>query len=68
MRNNLRRTSLKVRILRLATLRSTGRPAEIAGMLAISERSVKRIVKEIRDEGTLIRFSQARQSYITGDE
>jgi transposase len=34
----------------------------------ISERSVKRIVKEIREEGTDIRYSQFRRSYVTGED
>jgi biotin operon repressor len=68
MRNTLNRTSIKVRILRLATLKSTGSPSEMAEKLEISERSVKRIIKEIREEGTLIHYSTARQSYVTGEE
>lgn len=40
----------------------------MAEFFEISERSVKRIVKEIRDEGTLLRFSTARGSYVTGEE
>jgi hypothetical protein len=42
---------IKLRILRLAALKSTGRPADLAIRFNISERSVKRIVGEIRNEG-----------------
>jgi len=57
--------SLKERILILSRLKSTGAPSDLAFRLEISERSVKRFVKEIRDEGTDIRYCQARRSYIT---
>jgi len=55
-----------VRLLKLAELKSTGAPAELANRFEISERSVKRIVKELRDEGTDIRYCQASMSYVTG--
>jgi biotin operon repressor len=48
-------------------LKSTGAPAELALRFEISERSVKRIVKEIREEGTEIRYSQLRRSYVTDE-
>ncbi|HOU01702.1 MAG TPA: hypothetical protein PK719_07980 [Bacteroidales bacterium] len=56
---------IKFRILRLAALRSTGRPADLALRLDISVRSVKRFVGEIRKEGNEIRFSQVAGSYVT---
>lgn len=56
---------IKFRILRLAALRSTGRPADLASRLDISVRSVKRFVGEIRKEGNEIRFSQIAGSYVT---
>ena len=58
--------NLKVRILKLASMKSTGSPADLANRFEISERSVKRIVKEIREEGKKIRFCQTVQSYVTG--
>jgi biotin operon repressor len=54
-----------MRLLKLATLKSTGRPHELALRFEISERSVKRFVKELRDEGTEIKYSQIRRSYVT---
>jgi len=54
--------------MKLVTLKSTGRPTEMAITLEISERSVKRIIKEIRDEGTDIRYSNTRRSYVTDEE
>jgi biotin operon repressor len=65
--NKFQRKTLKVRILKLAALKSTGAPADLAFRFEISERSVKRFVKEIRDEGTEIRYSQSRRSYVTGE-
>ena len=66
--NKFQRETLKVRLLKLATLRSTGAPADLASRFEISERSIKRIVKELRDEGTDIRYSQVRRSYVTGGD
>ena len=63
--NKYQKRSLKERILRLANLKSTGPPAELAFRFEISERSVKRFVKEMREEGTPIRYSQACMSYVT---
>jgi len=62
--NRLQKESLKVRLLKLAALKSTGTPADLAFRFDISERSVKRIVKEIRDEGIKIKYSQACRSYV----
>jgi biotin operon repressor len=56
---------IKVRILKLARLKSTGSPAELALTLEISERSVKRFVREIKDAGIAIRYSQFCGSYVT---
>jgi len=66
--NKFRKEALKVRLLRLAELRCTGAPADLALRFEISERHVKRLVKEIRDDGTEIWYSQTRRSYITGEE
>jgi len=56
--------NLKVRILKLAYLKSTGRPADLASKFDISVRSVKRIVKEIREDGKEIKFCQSAGSYV----
>lgn len=66
--NKFQREALKKRLLKLAMLKSTGAPAELAIRFEISERSVKRIVQEIRDEGTDIRYSQSRRSYVTDED
>ena len=63
--NKFQKETLKLRLLKLATLKSTGAPGELALRFEISERSVKRIVKEIREEGTDLRYSQLRRSYVT---
>jgi hypothetical protein len=63
--NKFQKESIKVRLLKLASLKSTGAPGELALRFEISERSVKRIVREIRDEGTDIWYSQSRRSYVT---
>ena len=66
--NRFQKKTYKVRILKLAALRGTGSPADLATRFDISERSIKRIVKELRDEGTEIRYSPSRRSYVTGGE
>ena len=66
--NKLNRDTIKGRILKLATLRSTGPPAELAVRFEIGERSVKRLVKEMRDQGTGIRYSPLRRSYVTEED
>jgi hypothetical protein len=66
--NKFRKETLKVRLLKLAALKCTGAPADLADRFEISERHVKRIVKEIREDGTKIWYCQSRRSYITGEE
>jgi DNA-binding Lrp family transcriptional regulator len=61
--NKLERSCVKGRILNMAMLRSTGTPAELAEKLDISARTVKRIIKELREEGTYLRFDYIRRSY-----
>jgi biotin operon repressor len=63
--NKFQKETLKKRLLKLAMLKSTGAPADLAIRFEISERSVKRIVREIREAGTEIRYSKARRSYVT---
>jgi hypothetical protein len=62
------REYLKVRILKLADLKSTGSPGDLAFRFGISKRSVKRIVSEIRDGGQKIRYCPIRRSYVTEKE
>ncbi|MBK7710512.1 MAG: hypothetical protein IPN67_02150 [Bacteroidales bacterium] len=66
--NKFRKETLKVRLLKLAVLKCTGAPADLAMRFDISERHVKRIVKEMRDNGTKIWYSQTRRSYVTEEE
>ena len=66
--NKFQKETYKMRLLKLAMLKSTGAPAELALRFEISERSVKRIVKEIREGGIDLRYSQSRRSYVTDEE
>lgn len=59
--------NLKVRISRLVSLKCTGTPAELATRLEISERSVKRIISELRKSGNEIRYCPIRKSYVTDE-
>jgi hypothetical protein len=63
--NKFQKEALKRRLLRLAMLKSTGAPADLALRFEISERSVKRMVREMREEGTNLTYSQLRRSYVT---
>lgn len=63
--NKFQKETLKLRLLKLAMLKSTGAPAELAERFEISERSVKRLIKEMREEGIDLRYSYSRQSYVT---
>jgi DNA-binding Lrp family transcriptional regulator len=51
----------------LARMRSTGTPLDLAFRFNISERSVKRIVKEIKNEGIKIRYCHIAVSYVIDD-
>jgi biotin operon repressor len=59
-----RKEMVKARLLRMAELKSTGSPSDAARKLDISERSVKRFVGELRQEGKPIRFSHSSGSYV----
>ena len=59
------RENLKVRILKLADMQSTGSPDDLAFRFSVSKRTVKRIVSEIRGEGRNIRYSPLIKSYVT---
>jgi hypothetical protein len=65
--NRFQKETFKLRLLKLASLESTGAPSELALRFEISERSVKRIVKEIREDGTDLRYCQLRKSYVTDE-
>ena len=60
----LERTCIKQRILKLARLKSTGTPAELATKFDISERSVKRIIRELREEGEVLKYDYSSMSYV----
>jgi len=66
--SRINRENLKVRILKLADMKSTGSPDDLAFKFGISKRSVKRIVSEIREDGQEIRYSPLRRSYVTEKE
>jgi predicted transcriptional regulator len=66
--NAFHRETLKSRILKLAALKGTGSPSELATRFEISVRSVKRLVKEIRDDGIYIRYCKKRGSYVTDEK
>jgi len=62
------RNMVKVRILKLASLECTGSPNNLALMFEISERSIKRLVREIRNEGKNVRYCHLRRSYVIGKD
>ena len=55
---------IKIRIQKLARLKGTGKPADMADRFEISERSIKRIISEMRNEGINLRYDYVRISYV----
>jgi biotin operon repressor len=62
--NRFEKDLIKERIIKLARMKGTGTPAELGERLEISERSVKRAIKEIREEGIDLRFDYVSVSYV----
>jgi ribosomal protein S25 len=65
--NKFEKACIKERILRLIKLKSTGTPSQLAQKFEISERSVKRIIRELKNDGKVIKFDHNRISYIGSD-
>jgi biotin operon repressor len=61
------RRNLKSQLLKLTYNGSTGSPCDLAKSLGIGERSVKRLVSELREEGHNIVYSRHADSYIIKD-
>ena len=66
--NKSEKACIKERVLKLAKLKSTGTPAELAVKFEISERTIKRIIREMREEGSVLRYDYSRMSYVIDDE
>lgn len=62
--NKFERACIKGRILQLAKLKSTGTPSELAMKFDISVRSIKRIIRELKDEGLNLRYDYNSVSYV----
>jgi len=62
--NKLERACIKGRILQLAKLKSTGTPSELAMKFEISVRSIKRIIRELKDEGLNLKYDYNSVSYV----
>ncbi|MGD0583747.1 MAG: HTH domain-containing protein [Bacteroidales bacterium] len=65
--NKFVKACIKERIIRLVRLKSTGTPSQLAQKFEISERSVKRIIRELKEDGMVIRFDHNCISYIDSD-
>lgn len=65
--NKFDKTCIKERIIKLVKLKSTGTPSQMAQRLEISERSVKRLIKELKQEGEVKKFDHNRISYVGFD-
>ena len=59
---------VRFRIIRLVRLKSTGTPAQLAEKLGISARSVKRIIRELKEEGSVTRYDHQRMSYVNSED
>jgi len=62
--NKFEKACIKCRILQLAKLKSTGTPSELAMKFEISVRSIKRIIRELKDEGLNLRYDYNSVSYV----
>ena len=59
-----KRQRIKERLLQLIRMQATGTPADLAWLFGISERSVKRLINELRKEGYNIVFLHSANTYI----
>jgi len=66
--NKYQKQTLKARLLKLADMKCTGAPSELAAKMDVSERTIKRVIKEIREDGIEITYSVVRQSYVTNKD
>ena len=62
-----KRQRIKERLLNLIRMQATGTPADLAWLFCISERSVKRLISELRKEGYNIIFLHSANTYIFED-
>ena len=62
--NKFEKACFKKRIIRLVRLRSTGTPSQLAEKFEISERSVKRIIRELKEDGEVTKFDHNCISYV----
>ena len=62
--NKFEKACIKTRLIKLARLKSTGTPADLASKFEISERSIKRIIKELREEGESLKYDYNSMSYV----
>jgi hypothetical protein len=65
--NEFRKEELKSRLLKLASRHGIGAPRELALKFEVSERFIKKMVSELRQTGTGIRYSKVLRSYVTGE-
>ncbi len=59
-----KRNLIKERLLRQIRMQTTGSPADLGGFFGINERTVKRMIRELRKEGYNIVFWHAGNTYI----
>ena len=59
---------IKDRIFNLILRRFTGSPAELASNVNLSERTIKRLIKELREEGNHILYDNNCMSYRMHDD
>lgn len=66
--NPVSKRNIKNRILKLAELKSTGSPEELAYRFEISVRTLKRCVHELRSDGHDIHYCRARGTYVVNNK
>lgn len=57
--------NLVAQIIQLIRLKATGTPVELSDRLNLSERHVRRIIKDLKEEGVPIKYCKHRRTYFS---
>jgi biotin operon repressor len=66
--NRTHRFQVRDKIIRLARSMNTGSPSSLGHRLDLSPRTIKRIIREIRESGIDIRYDRNRESYVIAED
>ena len=57
--------NLVAQLIQLIRLKATGTPVELSDRLNLSERHVRRIIKDLKEEGVPIKYCKNRRTYFS---